>query len=412
MPKLHSVIFPSDPVQQGMLQTVAWLGLLFFLLETGLKMDFSSAWRHRGNALKIALTDIMVPMCLGFMTSFFIPDQYLVNPAQRVIFSLFMATVMTISAMPITARALADLNVAKTDLGFLIMSALSVNEILGWIIFTIVIGTFIHIAPDVQGLVLIFSGTLAFTVICLTLGRKFANRVITITKNHGFPEPGTSLTFICLMGFLCGAIFQKLGVHALLGFFVAGVMVGEARELPEETRQVISQMVYALFIPLFFTGIGLGIDFLSNFNLFLALFVTVVGVAGKFLGAWIGLRFTNVSKVDRLSVAIAHTPGGSMEIVIGMLALQYNLISKSMFVAIVFGAVLSAVILGPWLRYSLGRRKHVSILELFSKRQLVADIKADSKESALYELCAIACSHHNMPDPDVIYHAVMDRESL
>lgn len=70
-PTLHQFIFPIDPIQQGMLDTVAWLGVLFLLLETGLEIDFSSAWRQRGDALKIALSDIIIPMIIAFVPCFF-----------------------------------------------------------------------------------------------------------------------------------------------------------------------------------------------------------------------------------------------------------------------------------------------------------------------------------------------------
>src|SRR3989338_6330695 len=352
-PALHLRIFPIDIIQQGMLETVASLGLLFFLMEAGLKMDFSSAWRHRGKALTIAITDIIVPMTLAFAFGYFLPARYLVNPEQRLIFSLFMATVMAISAMPITIRTLNDLNVAKTDIGFLIMSALSVNEIIGWMVFTLILGLFMQTNIALGGIASVFLSAIMFTVFCLTAGRRFANFVISKIRERNMPEPGSSLTFICLLGFFCGAVFQKIGIDALLGFFIAGVLAGEARALPERTRQVISQMVYAIFVPLFFARIGLGIDFFRNFNLFLVLFVSIIGISGKFIGAWLGVTFTSLARVNRLSVAIAHTPGGSTEIVIGILALKYNLISGPMFVAIVFGGIISSIILGPWLKHSL-----------------------------------------------------------
>jgi len=65
---LHRFIFPPDTIQQGMLETLAWLGLFFFLLETGLKNDFTAAWKHKGNALKIAVSDIVVPMGIGVVS--------------------------------------------------------------------------------------------------------------------------------------------------------------------------------------------------------------------------------------------------------------------------------------------------------------------------------------------------------
>lgn len=409
-PELHLRIFPADTLQQGMLETVAWLGLLFFLMEAGLKMDFSSAWRHRGKALVIAITDIIVPMAIAFTCAYFLPDQYLVHPGQRMIFSLFMATVMTISAMPITIRTLNDLNVAKTDIGFLIMSALSVNEIIGWMIFTLILGFFIQANVVVGRIVLVFVLAILFTVFCLTVGRKLADTVITKIRERNFPEPGTSLTFICLLGFFCGAVFQKIGINALLGFFVAGIVAGEAKALPERTRQVISQMVYAIFVPLFFVRIGLEIDFFKHFDLFLVLFITIIGIGGKFLGAWLGVTFTSLPRVNRLSVAIAHTPGGSMEIVIGILAYKYDLISLTMLVAIVLGGVISSIIIGPWLKHSLCGRKAISALEFFSHREIIAELRAVDRSSAIRELCVVASEGGNLPTADILSDIALKRE--
>jgi len=410
-PGLYQSIFPADIIQQNMLETIAWLGLLFFLLEAGLKMDFSSAWRHRGKALVIAITDIVVPMVLAFVCSYFLPAHYLVDPQHRLIFALFMATVMTISAMPITIRALNDLNVAKTDLGFLIMSALSVNEIIGWMIFTLILGVFIQASSALSNMAIVFLTALAFTIFCFTAGRRFSNFVISKIRQNNMPEPGSSLTYICLMGLLCGAVFQKIGIHALLGFFIAGVVAGEAKALPERTRQVISQMVYAIFVPLFFARIGLGIDFFKNFNLFLVVFVSVIGIFGKFFGAWLGVTFTNLPRVNRMSVAIAHTPGGSMEIVIGILALKYNLISQTMFVAIVFGGLISSAILGPWLKKTICGRKEISALEFFSRREIVPELMAVDRDSAIRELCSVASEQGNMPPLESLGKEVIRREN-
>jgi Kef-type K+ transport system membrane component KefB/mannitol/fructose-specific phosphotransferase system IIA component (Ntr-type) len=395
-----------------MFETVAWLGLLFFLLVTGLEIDFSSAWRQRGDALKIALSDIVVPMAIAFIPAYFLPDQYLVDPDRRMVFALFLATVMTISAMPIAARALVDLNLYKTDLGFLIMSALSVNDIIGWLIFTMILGVFTQATLEIKKVFLIFSATLLFVIFSLSFGRILAQRIIIKIKEKGLPEPATSLTFICLLGIFCGAVTQKIGIHALFGFFIAGIVAGEAREFPEKTRQIISQMVYAVFVPLFFVSIGLKVDFLRNFDIFLILLISVVGIGGRFLGAWLGTRFSSVAKVNRLSVAIAHTPGGSMEIVIGILALEFNLITEPVFVAIVFGAVLSSVILGPWLAYSFNRRKEISILESFSKKGIISHLDAVRRDEAIAELCELAVEQDSSLRQEVIYKAVLERENL
>jgi Kef-type K+ transport system membrane component KefB/mannitol/fructose-specific phosphotransferase system IIA component (Ntr-type) len=410
-PELFLTIFPNDVIQQNMLETVAWIGVLFLLMETGLEIDFASAWRQRGDALKIAVADIIIPMLIAFIPCYFLPAHYLSDPNQRVIFSLFMATVMTISAMPIAARALHDLKLSKTDLGFLIMSALSVNDIIGWMIFTLVLGYFTQAGLNLGNVFTVTAATMAFTVVCLTVGRKFTDRVLAGIKKMNMPQPGVPLTFICLLGLLCGAITQKIGIHALFGFFLAGIMAGGSRALSENVRQVISQMVYAIFVPLFFVNIGLKVDFLRSFDVFLVVLICVVGIGGRFLGAWMGVNWTKLSKSNRLSIAIAHTPGGAMEIVVGLLALEYNLITETVFVAIVAGALISSIILGPWFNYSIRKRREVSVLEYITARNIIGTIRRAERNDAIRELCELAASQDDMPDLESMYAAVLKREN-
>lgn len=411
-PQLHGFIFPDDVIQHSMLETMAWVGLFFFLLNTGLEVDFSSAWRQRGEALTIALTDIVVPMSISFSACLLLPDYYLVDPSQRWIFALFMSTAMTISAMPITARALHDLRIAKTDLGFLIVSALSVNDIIGWFIFTITLGLFTQAGVDGFKLAGLLGLTLGFTLFCLTYGRHLVDFVFSRIKARQTSQTSAPLTLIWLLGLLCGAVTQKLGVHALFGFFLAGIMAGEAKAISERTRQVISHMVYAIFVPLFFASIGLKVDFLRNFDPVIVTFVSVISMAGKFWGAWLGVGLAKLPKSNRLPVAIAHVPGGSMEIVIGLLAYQYHLITEPVFVAIVCGAIISAMVVGPWLNHALEARRRISLLEYFSRRSILPEIKTAHKDDAIQYLCELAATREELVEVEHFLKPVLERESL
>ena len=201
-------------------------------------------------------------------------------------------------------------------------------------------------------------------------------------------EPATSLTFACLLGLLFGTITQKIGIHALFGFFIAGIVIGEAKNMSEETRQIISQMVYSIFVPLFFANIGLKMDFIANFNLFLILFVLLIGALGRYLGAFVGVSLTNIPLLNRNLISLAHVPGGMMEIVIGLIALQAGLISEELFEAIVFSAVFSTLIVAPVMKNVLFRRKAVRIIKYLSPDAVVQDLKAQTREDAIYELCS------------------------
>ena len=411
-PQIQAAIFPQVQIQLTMLETVAWFGVLFLLLETGLEIDLMSAWRQRSEVLKIALADIVIPMAIAFAVFYFLPAHYFPDPDRRIIFLFFMASVMSISAMPIAARALSDLKMSKTDLSYIIMSALSVNDILGWIIFTVILGLFTKGQINFGNIFVMAAGTLAFTAFVLTLGRRFAHFCIDKIKEQKAPEPGSSLTFISLMGILCGAVTHKFGIHALFGFFLAGIMVGDARSLPEKSRQVISQMVYAIFVPLFFAGIGLKIDFFKNFDLFLVALFAVLGISAKFLGAWAGTCLTSISRSNRLPIAIVHTTGGMMEIVVGLVALENKLISEPVFTAIVCGSMVSSILLGPWLNYAIKKRKEVSFLEFFPRRGIIARLKAGQKERAIRELCETASEQEGQVSAEALFEAVMARENI
>jgi mannitol/fructose-specific phosphotransferase system IIA component (Ntr-type) len=204
---------------------------------------------------------------------------------------------------------------------------------------------------------------------------------------------------------------MKIGIHALYGFFLAGIMAGQSSALSQRTRQIISQMVHAIFVPLFFVNIGLKTNIITDFDPLLAVLFCIFGIGGRFLGGWIGVSITRISHANRLSVAIAQTPGGAMEIVIAILALQMGLITEPVFVAIVVAAVVSSIIVGPMLSLSLRSRAHISVLEFFTRFGIVSDLKPTDRDAVIERLCTVAAEQENIGDVDQIVHAVLVREN-
>ncbi len=407
-PEIHGAIFPAEAVQASMLETVSWLGVLFLLLESGLEIDFSIAWRQRSSALVIAISDIVIPMIIAFIPSLFMPARYLTGDEERWIFALFMAAVMTISAMPVAAKAMHDLNVLKSEMGFLIMSALAVNDLIGWVIFTVVLTLFSSAAPDILSLGLTVGFTISFAALALWLGPRLSTRLVSGMHRRGLPEPSSSLTLICLMGLLFGAITQQIGIHALFGFFIAGVVIGEAKPLSEESRTIISQVVYSVFVPVFFAGIGLKIDFLESFDVLLALFVSLIGIAGRFFGAWIGVSLARSFTGDRQAIAVAHTPGGVMEIVVALLALNTGLITSEIFVAIVFAALFSSTLMGPWMSRAIRRRPPAVIR--YAHASIVIPGATEASRDELIAAMAKLAARQGGVEFDHLFKPVIERE--
>ena len=363
-PHIYSFIFPPDRIQQDMLETVSWLGIFFLLLATGFEVEISTVKRQVSPALKIGVVGVLVPLLLGILAFWWLPDYYLGEKATRMVFVLFLATSASISAISIMARLLYDLKILKTDLGLSIISAYTVNDILGWLIFTLVLGFAVKMRVEIHRVIGSILGVILFGGFSLTWGRKLVSRLALFIKEKELPHPATMLAFITVLGLFCGLVTQWMGIHAILGFFLAGVMVGSTPEITERTREIISQMIMAVFVPIFFATIGLKVDFLKNLDLFLIGVFTIIALGGKFIGALIGACWSKFSSFDSLSVGMAFLPGGAMEVVLGIVALEYQIITPSVFVAIVFSALFSSLLVGPALSWSLQRRKWIDISRL------------------------------------------------
>ncbi|HUT33539.1 MAG TPA: cation:proton antiporter [Planctomycetota bacterium] len=412
-PAVHAWLFPAgDVVQAAMLGTFAWVGLLLLLLSAGTEVDVTVAWRQRGHVVGIAAAGLTVPLALSCGAALLLPDRYLADPSQRVVFALFVATALTIAALPMTVRALYDLDLLKSDLGLLVMASLVIHEVVGWAVFTLILSSATQARLDVTHVAVVVGGTVAFTAACMTLGRPLVARGIAWVQKGRPADTGLVLTLVCCVGLLAGFITHSMGIHALLGLFLAGVMAGGAPALSERTRHAINQMVYAVFVPVFFASLGLQVDFVANFDPFLALLFATLGIGGKFLGAWTGARLAGVSRWERRFIAIAHTPGGSMEMVVALVALQEKLITVPVFVAIVFAALVSSIVLGPWLAWTTRQRRALNVLDIFLRRAMRLDLHGSTRWEAIHELCEAAAEQGGLPKTAVLNAAVRAREEM
>ncbi len=410
-PAFQAMLFPSDKTQQNMLETVAWLGILFFLLKSGLETNFATAWRQRRQALTLSVSDLILPMLIAFFPCLLLSDAYIGEGGSRISFALFISTIMTISALPVTARIMQDLKIYRTDLGLLIMSALTINDVAGWVVFAMILGFFTEAGVTIWSIVFILTATVAFAVFCLTAGSKVFNHALGGLGRRNVPEPAGSLTLVCIAGLVGGAVTTWIGIHALFGFFIAGIMAGESTRLTERTRHVFAQMVEAILVPLFFASIGLKLDFVAHFDLLLIVFITGIGIAGRYIGAYLGARLIGQLRLHSRLIANAHTPGGEMQIVIGMLALEYNVITEPVYVAIVFGAIVSSVMAGPLMSRLLSRIRKEDWLVYLPVDQILPALAAESQDEAIGQLCEVAARVIENPPSAFIREAVRKRET-
>jgi len=409
LPQLHGAIFPDDAIQRTMLETIAWFGNLFLLMEAGLEINFSRVWQQRGNAVKLSLSDLTLPVIISFIPIYLLPNHYLVDPSHKLLFALFLSAVMTISALPVAIRGMRDLGILKTDVGFLILSALTMNDIAGWVLFTIILGVFAHGSLEISFIARLVILTIGFTAISLTLFRRLVDKIVTFIHNKTGDSSGLKITFIMLIGALFGAITLKIGIHSLFGFFIAGTILGEAKHISERDRFVVNRLVYSAFVPIFFANIGLHLDFIANFDIPLVLIMLSVGISSRYLAAYLGARWSGQHKSNLSVISIAHTPGGEMHIVVGMLAYSGGLISDKILVSIVSSSLISTIIFGPWLSFAVRKlRKNVHEV-VFREEDVSIDVEVSSQEEMMILMSRTVAKRSKLQE-ELVYQELKLRE--
>ena len=225
--------------------------------------------------------------------------------------------------------------------------------------------------------------TLGFTVLSLTLFKRGVDRIMTyIHKRYG-ADSGLKTTFVFITGMVFGALTLRIGIHSLFGFMIAGIVLGESRHFSENDRHVMNRMVHSVFIPIFFTNIGLHLDLIGSFNWKLVLFFTLMGIAVRYIGAYAGAVLAKQDKSNLRTIAICHTAGGEMHIVVAILAYSSGLLTSSIFVSIVFASIISTIIFGPWLSHTIRQRRKGLLKVVFSRDSVILDTEFATKDELI-----------------------------
>jgi Kef-type K+ transport system membrane component KefB len=406
-PEIFNLLFPSDNILKIALDGITTLAVVLLLLVSGLEVDLSIVLKYRRTAIATSVIGIIVPFVMGFVISYLSPEfMGLTNPDMRVVFSLFIGTAIAISSLPVIAKILIDLKIFKTQIGFIIISAAMLNDIIGWLIFSVILGM---TGQSEHGFT--FTETLFLTIIFLFVVLLFVRRLTNIAIpwiQEKLTFPGGILNFILILGFIGAAFTEFIGIHAILGAFILGIAIGDSAHLKEGTREVIQQFITNIFAPLFFVSIGLRVNFIDNFELPIVLVLLVIAFVGKVTGCSLGARLGGLKKNDALAVGFGMSSSGAMGIIIGLLALQYGLIQGNVFVGLVIMALFTSMTSAPLMNFFLKRKYSFDNL---LKPELVFYTDVKSKEEIIHFLSDIAAKNLRLLNADEIGRDILEREN-
>lgn len=357
-PELGAWIVPQPGVPGYLLEVVSLLGVIFLLLITGLETDLALIRRQARTAAGASIGGIVVPFATGFLLGWYLPETLLAAPEQRLIFALFIATAMSISAIPVIAKVLMDMNLMRRDVGQTILAAGMTDDAIGWMLLSIVAGLAAGEAVTAGTVLSAVGSVVAFMVFSFTAGRWLVKRSLDFVQDE-VRSRDRLLTLVVVLTFVWGAITQALNLEAVLGAFFMGLLFGQMPRLPSDVIEKLESMTLGIFAPIFFAVAGLKVNLLQLLtpeSIAIAVLVVFVATFGKVVGTYAGARL--VGKRDHwtaLSLGAGMNARGAMEIIVATIGLQVGILSQDMFSIIVLMAMATSLMAPPALRWTLGR---------------------------------------------------------
>jgi len=356
-PDLQHALFPKNTEQKAMIDAISQFGILLLLLLTGMETDLKLVRKTGRASLFASLMGIVIPFLCGVGLGEMLPDSMLPDPGKRLITSLFLGTALSIASVKIVAMVVREMNFMRRVVGQVILASAIIDDSVGWIIVSIIFSLALHGSIETVSLAQSVIGTIVFMVASLTIGRRAVFFIIRWVNDTFVSEFAVITAILVIMGVMA-LITYLIGVHTVLGAFVAGLLVGESPILTRHIDEQLRGIITAFFAPVFFGIAGLTADLTILADPKIALFtigLILIASVGKFTGAFVGAELGGLTKREGFALACGMNARGSTEVIIATVGLSMGALNQDLFTMIVAMALLTTMAMPPTLRWALSR---------------------------------------------------------
>lgn len=346
-PAAFAYVFPSSSLPA--LTALSQLGVLLFMFVVGLEIDLKRVLTLRAAVVLISNVSIVLPLLLGMGLARVLYSQFAGEHVAFSSFALFMGTAMSVTAFPVLARILKERNLLGTDLGTMAISCAAIDDISAWLLLAI-LTAMAHSSQTGPSLAATLVGLAVFVAVMLVPVRRVASFLVPLYARSG---TGAGFFSVLILIMLASSwTTERLGVHALFGAFVAGLVIPKDECLIEETIGRIESLTLALLLPVFFalTGLRTRIDLLHGARMW-GYTAAIIGTAvlGKLVGATLTSRASGRQWRDSLGLGVLMNTRGLVELVILNAGLELGILSPPLFTMMVIMALVTTFITTPLL---------------------------------------------------------------
>lgn len=348
---LPSVYDPLAPaVASTLLSDLSLLGLVLLLTLAGLETDIALVGSHARDVVTIGSAGVAVPFAFGLAFGLVIPASLLTDTTPRLVFALFLATSLCISAIPVIVRILIDLEAFDSTFGQRTVATAMYTDVVGWLLLSVVVGVARVGRLDSRAI-----GAVVLTLLGVLLGAVFlGQRVIDAALARLDDADIRGHLVVVVVAAVGGsALTYAAGIEPALGAFTVGLLFARAGGIPERARETFEQMTLGVFAPLFFGVAGLNADLGLLFDPTVAVVGTatlIIATVGKIGGVYLAASWLGYDRPEAVGMGIGLNARGAIEIVIATVGLELGILSIRMYTVVIAVAVLTSAMTAPLLR--------------------------------------------------------------
>jgi len=331
----------------GNLYILSQIGLILFMFTIGMELNINTLKEKIGETYVISHASILIPYFFGMLIAYFVYQEFAASYTDFISFALFIGISMSITAFPVLARIVQEKGLSKTHLGTIAIASAANDDVTAWCILAAVIaitktGSFVSSLYTIGFAVL-------YVVFMLFLVRPFLKRIGNIYSNNEVLNK-SMVAFLLLILILSAFITQVIGIHALFGAFLAGVVMPQLPHFRKLIIDKIEDVSVTLLLPLFFvfTGLRTEIGLLNSPHLWMICGIFIlVAVSGKFMGGAFTARILGETWKDSLSIGILMNTRGLMELIVLNIGYEMGILPPSIFVMLVIMALVTTFMTTP-----------------------------------------------------------------
>ena len=346
-PDVFQALFPPESLTN--LELLSQVGLVLFMFVIGMELDFSVLKNKINETLVISHAGILVPFFLGIVASYWIYEEYAAAQTAFLPFALFIGISMSITAFPVLARIIQERNMTKTSLGTLAIASAANDDVTAWCLLAVVIA--IAKAGTFASALYAIGLTALYIIIMFMVVRPFLKKVGEVYANQDVINK-TFVALILLILIISSTLTEIIGIHALFGAFMAGVVMPPSIGFRKVMMEKVEDIALVFFLPLFFafTGLRTEIGLINSPALWgVCLLLITVAVAGKLGGCAVAARLVGESWKDSFTIGTLMNTRGLMELVALNIGYEMGVLPPSIFVILVIMALVTTFMTTPLL---------------------------------------------------------------